>query len=186
MKEEKIEKVKVFKKISKLIGTIVLVDSLIVGIVSLGGHTPIYRDDKKVNEVFETVYKKWDNTHELTVSNYYEGEVDTRAKIVYYQLPFETDKGRFRNVKTLYREPLGPTVEEKIVPVTDKDDVGQYIETYEYNINTDHYITVKETLRDELLSDTALLMLLGIVDTAIYAAGNNYLSRKEEKQLEKA
>ena len=136
--------------------------------------------------MFETVYKKWDNTHELTVSNYFEGEVDTRNKIVYYKLPFETDKGRFREVQTLYRGPLGPETIEKVVPVDKDEPDTQYIETYEYDVNTDHYITVKETLRDELKADALLLMLLGVIDTSIIAVGNSVLSKKEEKTLEKA
>ena len=182
MKKEKISNVKVSKGIKKLIGTMVLVDSLIIGIVSLGGHTPIYQDDKKIPEVIETVYTDYQDNHEVEVTNYYQNEIDAKKKVIYYKKPFTTEEGKFREIVTVYNNNFGPTRETKIVrisPATPDDDT--YIETYEYDINTNKYITVKETLHDEIAYDILLLFVTGIIDVGMYAAGMSYLRREEEE-----
>ena len=61
-------------------------------------------------------------------------------------------------------------------------DDDSYVETYEYDINTNNYITVKETLHDELLSDVTLLLILGSLDTGMIAAGMGYINREEEEK----
>ena len=70
MKKEKINNVKVSNKIIKLIGTVILVDSLVICVTSLGGHTPIYQDDKKIYQVNEIIYTDYsDGSHEIEVGN---------------------------------------------------------------------------------------------------------------------
>ena len=182
MEKEKIKNIKINKDLAKLIGTTVLVDSLIAGIFSVGGHTPIYQDDKKVNMVLETKTKELDNIHEITISSYYENEVETKNRVIYYKKPFETNNGRFREVETVYKNFYGPTKYTKIVPVNDIEDNSSYVETYQYDINTNHFIVVKETLHDEILHDTALLMMLSLIDTVIISAGKSYIKRKEEEK----
>ena len=55
MEKEKIRNVKVSKGLAKLIGTAILVDSLIVGVFALGGHVPFHQDTKKISKmVFES------------------------------------------------------------------------------------------------------------------------------------
>ncbi len=181
MEKEKIRNIRVKKSMIKLVGTIVLVDSLVIGTVALGGHIPIHQDDKKIYQVFETQTKEWDTGHELTVSNYYQNEVDTRNRVVYYKKPYEKDGNLFREVVTVYHESFGPVKEIKTIPV-EKDDLDKsYVETYEYNIDTDRFITVRETLHDELLSDTTLLLMLGLIDTSMLCVGKSYIKRREEE-----
>ena len=181
MEKEKIRNVKVSKKLPKLIGTMVLVDSLIVGTVALGGHIPIKQDDKKIYQVYETVTREWDTGHDITVSNYYQDEVDIRSRVVYYKKPYIKDGKKYREVETIIRDNTGP-IREYRTEIVDNDDDRSYVETYQYDIDTNHFITVRETLHDELLSDTTLLLLLGIIDTAIYSVGKNFLDRKEEEK----
>ena len=185
MKKEKINNIRVSKSIKKLIGTIVLVDSLVIGIVALGGHTPIYQDDKRINMVFETSEKVYDDHKEITVSNYYENEIEQKNRVVYYKKPYETENGRFREVETIYHNNLGPSKNVQIVPVTDIDDNETYIETIEYDVDKDHYYVTKETLHDELASDVTLLLILGCIDTGMASAGMNYIRRREEENDKK-
>ena len=65
MEKEKIRNVKVSKGLAKLIGTAILVDSLIVGVFALGGHVPFHQDTKKINEVVETKTTEKANTKEI-------------------------------------------------------------------------------------------------------------------------
>ena len=181
MEKEKIRNIRVKKSMIKLVGTIVLVDSLVIGTVALGGHIPIHRDDKKIYQVFETQTKEWDTGHEITVSNLYQNEVDTRNRVIYYKKPYEKDGNLFREVEILYKEAYGPVKEVKTIKVEEQDDKA-YVETYEYDIDTDSYITVKETLHDELLSDATLLLMLGIINTGMICAGNNYIKRRNEEE----
>ena len=184
MKKEKIRNIKVSHKLPKLIGTMVLVDSLIVTTFALGGHIPVKQDDKKIYQVFETVTKTIDNKDEITISNYYQDEVDTRSRVVYYKKPYIKDGKKYREIETVIRDNTGPIREFRHELVEDNDDES-YIETYQYDIDTNNYITVRETLHDELLSDTTLLFLLGIIDTTIYAVGKSFLDRKEEEEKNK-
>ena len=77
---------------------------------------------------------------------------------------------------------MGPGKNIKTVLVNDNEPDISYVETYEYDTNIDRFITVKETLYDEVLSDAALLMMLGLIDTAIISAGKNYIKRKEDEE----
>lgn len=184
MKKEKIRNIKVSHKLPKLIGAMVLVDSLIIGTVALGGHIPINQDEKKVYQVYETVTKKVDNKDEITISNYYQNEVDTRSRVVYYKKPYIKDGKKIREVETIIKDNIGPIREYRYELVEDNDN-DSYIETYQYDIDTSKFITVRETLHDELLSDTTLLLLLGVIDTTIYAVGKSFLDRKEEEEKNK-
>ena len=187
MEKEKLTNVKLHKKMMKLIGTVVLVDSLIVGTFALGGHIPIYQDNKEIHEVFETVTKEWDTGHEITVSNYLEGDIEQKNRVVYYKKPYEIDGRRVREVVTVYSGTMGPLKDIKTVLVDENEPDISYVETYEYDINVDRFITVKETLYDEVLSDAALLMMLALIDTALLCVGKSVIEREEEeKELKKS
>ena len=90
MEKEKIRNVKVSKGLAKLIGTAILVDSLIVGVFALGGHVPFHQDTKKINEVVETKTTERANTKEIEVSNDFDNDndIDIRNRVVYYQKPY--------------------------------------------------------------------------------------------------
>jgi len=183
MKKEKIRNIKVSKSIKKLIGAIALVDSLIIGIVSLGGHTPIYQDDKRINMIVESDEIDYGDHKDITVSNFYENEpIDKRNRVIYYQKPYENEYGRFRDIVTVYRGTAGFERNVQVVKV-EKDDDQSYIETIEYNVDTDHYFITKETLNDELKSDAFLIMLLGMIDTGMVSVAMNYIRRKEEENM---
>ena len=185
MKKEKVKNVRVSKSIKKLIGTIVLVDTLIIGIVSLGGHTPIYQDDKRINMMFESDEIDYGDHKDMKVSNFYENETrEKRNRVIYYKTPYENEYGRFREIVTVYKDTTGYNREVTIVPVS-KDDNTSYIETIEYSINSDHYFVTKETLHDELVSDVTLIMLLGMIDTGMVSVGMSYIRRKEEEEENK-
>ncbi len=182
MEKDKLTNVKLHKSMMKLIGTVVLVDSLIIGTFALGGHIPIYQDNKEIHEVFETVTKEWDTGHEITVSNYLEGEIEQKNRVVYYKKPYEIDGKRVREVVTAYSGTMGPVKDVKTVLVDNDEPDISYVETYKYDRNIDRFITVKETLYDEILSDATLIMMLGLIDTAIISVGKNYIKRKEEEE----
>ena len=182
MEKNKLKNVRLTRSMAKLIGTVVLVDSLIVGVVSLGGHTPIYQDDKNIYKVFETVTKEANGEQEVTISNLYEDEVDKKNRVVYYKKPYYNNGNRVREVVTVYNNTFGPKKEVKTVSVSEDEEDISYVEKYEYDRDLNHFITVKETLYDEVLSDTCLLMILGLIDTAMIAAGNSYIRREEEEK----
>ncbi len=184
MKREKIRNVKPSMKLAGLIGTVILVDSLIVGTFALGGHLPVRQDDKKINMIVETVTTEKDNKQEIEVSNYYDNEMDTRNRVVYYKMPYYNEDGvRLRDIETVYRDnSLVPKKHVKTVLLSSDEPDESYIETYEYDINTDHFIRVKETLHDELLSDFALLMVLGTIDMGFISVGKSLIKRKEEDE----
>lgn len=183
MEKEKIRNVKVSKSLAKLIGTVILVDSLIVGVVSLGGHIPINQDTKKINEVVETKITERANKNEIEVSNYFDNDIDTRNRVVYYKKPYLNEDGiRLRDIETVYNNnSLIPKKSTKTVLVDSNEPDESYIETYQYDINTDNFIRIKENLHDEILSDVTLLLILGTLDTAIISVGKSYIKRKEEE-----
>ena len=185
MEKDKLTNVKLHKSMIKLIGTVVLVDSLIVGTFALGGHIPIHQDNKKIHEVSETITKEWDGGNEITVSNYLEGEIEQKNRVVYYKKPYEIDGRRVREVVTVCKGTMGPIKDVKTVLVDENEPDISYVETYEYDINLDRFITVKETLYDEVLSDTALLMMLGIIDTGFICVGKSFIKRKEDENEKK-
>ena len=181
MKKDKVKNVKVTRKIVGLIGTIVLVDSLLIGLVSFaGGHTPIYRDDKKVNMVVEDSYIDYGDSHEIEVANYYENEIEARNRVIYYKEAFMQDGKWYREVDTYYHDLKGPVSESKVVPVGKDEPTKAYIQTITYTKDEDHYYVVKETLHDELASDATLLILLGTLDATIYIAGTSIIKRENE------
>ena len=180
MNKEKIRNINVSKSMAKLIGTVVLVDSLIVGIVCLGGHIPIHQDDKKIYQIEEIKTKETNDIKEVSTNTFYQNNYDIRNKVVYYQKPYLLDGKLFRNITTVYNDITGPVKETKRVLVANNIEDEAYIETYEYNKDLDNYIIVKESLYDEVLSDTALLLILGIIDTGMICIGNSYIKRKEE------
>ena len=184
MKKDKLTNVRLTKSMAKLIGSVILVDSLIIGTFALGGHVPIYQDDKKINQIVETVTRESNEGKEITVSNYFEDEIERVNRVVYYKMPYINNGHRVREVVTVYNNTFGPKKEIKTVVVPDGEPDISYVETYEYNIDLDNFITVKETIYDEALSDTALLMILGMIDTGIISVGNSYIKRKEEDAKE--
>lgn len=188
MEKEKIRNVKPSLKLAGLIGTVILVDSLIVGTFCLGDHVPFKRDTKKINEVVETITTEKNDKQEIEVVNYFDNEMDTRNRVVYYTKPYFNEDGvRLRDIETVYRDSeLIPKKHIKTVLVSRDEPDESYVETYEYDINTDHFIRVKETIYDELLSDTALLLILGTIDTGFICVGKSLIKRKEEKKENEA
>ncbi len=184
MEKEKIRNVKVSKGLAKLIGTAILVDSLIVGVFALGGHVPFHQDTKKINEVVETKTTERENTKEIEVSNGFDNDIDIRNRVVYYQKPYLNEDGiRLRDIETVYySDSLIPKKSTKTVLVGSDEPDEAYVETYQYDINTDHFIRIKENLHDEILSDATLLLILGMMDTAIIAAGKSFIKRKEDEK----
>ena len=184
MEKEKIRNVKVSKGLAKLIGTAILVDSLIVGVFALGGHVPFHQDTKKINEVVETKTTERANTKEIEVSNDFDNDIDIRNRVVYYQKPYLNEDGvRLRDIETVYySDSLIPKKSTKTVLVGSNEPDETYVETYQYDINTDHFIRIKENLHDEILSDITLLLILGMMDTAIIAVGKSYIKRKEDEK----
>ena len=137
-----------------------------------------------VNEVVETKTTERANTKEMEVSNNFDNEIDTRNRVVYYQKPYLNEDGvRLRDIETVYySDSLIPKKSTKTVLVGSNELDETYVETYQYDINTDHFIRIKENLHDEILSDTTLLLILGMMDTAIIAVGKSYIKRKEDEK----
>ena len=185
MEKNKLKNVRLTRSMAKLIGTVVLVDSLIIGVVSLGGHTPIYQDEKKIYESVETVTTEWDQGHDIVVTNSFDEDINEKKnKVVYYKMPYKTKEGiMVRDIETVYSDTFGP--KKTIKTVLFDGGLESYVETYQYDRNVDHYITVKENLYDEVLSDACLLMMLGVIDTAMISIGKSYIEREEEEKEKK-
>ena len=170
--------IKMNKKKLGLIGGIVLVNTFLVSIFSLGGHIPGVLDDTKKHLITE----RHEINEEIKESSYYASRLDKKNFTLHYGKPFLYDNKILREVTLKYESDKNGFHEEvKIVPC-DSLDEEEYIEKVTYNQDYDDYLVVKQSIQGEILDDIVLLSSMAFASTLMYSVGGSIIDREEEEK----
>jgi len=171
--------IKMNKKKLGLIGGIVLVNTFLVSIFSLGGHIPGVLDDTKKHLIIE----RHEINDEIKESSYYASRLDKKNFTLHYGKPFLYNNKILREVTLKFENDNNRFHKEvKIVPC-DSLDEEEYIEQVIYSQDYDDYIVVKQSINGEIIDDIVLLSSMAFASTMIYSIGKSIINREEEKKL---
>ena len=174
-----VKNIKINKKKLILLGSIVLVNTFIVGTFSLGGHVPGKLDDTKVYKIIEED-KIGDNVLE---TSFYSNTKNHKDYAIHYGKPYLYGDKILRKVTTYYENNGNITEkEERIVPC-ERIDSEAYVETITYRKDYDDYLIMKQSINDEIMDDAVLLGLLTFATAIVHTVGKSIIDREEEKKL---
>jgi len=171
--------IKINKKKLSLIGGIVLVNTFLASVFSLGGHVPFILDDTKEYLITE----KHNMNGEINENSYYATKLDKKNFTLHYGKPFLYNNKILREVTLKFENDNNRFHKEvKIVPC-DSLDEEEYIEQVIYSQDYDDYIVVKQSINGEIIDDIVLLSSMAFASTMIYSIGKSIINREEEKKL---
>ena len=170
--------IKMNKKKLGLIGGIVLVNTFLASIFSLGGHVPFVLDDTKKHLITE----QHEKNGEINENSYYANKLDKKNFTLHYGKPFLYNNKILREITLKYENDKNHFHEEvKIVPC-DSLDEEEYIERVTYNQDYDDYLVVKQSIKGEILDDIVLFSSMAFASTIMYSVGKSIIDREEDEK----